>query len=122
MFGVSAAAGFAGPPDDQVEMVEAAAVRRWVAAGEAVLVDVREPKEYVAGHIPGAQHNPLSRFDPARIRVPEGKRLVLHCRSGARCGPAAMRLLAAGHRDKIYRMQGGIIAWHAAGGPLEAGF
>lgn len=111
-----------GAADDRVEMVDAATVRQWYEAGEAVLVDVREPNEYANAHIPGAQLNPLSRFDPARVPAPEGKRLVIHCRSGSRCGLAAMRLLASGFEGKVHRMQGGIIAWHAAGGALEAGF
>lgn len=104
---------------DQVKIVPPAEVRRWVEAGEAVVVDVREFREHAAERIPGALLNPLSSFDPARVPVPpEGKRLVLHCRSGARCGMASQRLLEAGFRGAIHRLQGGMIGWKSVGGPV----
>lgn len=99
-----------------VRMVEPSEVKAWFEAGTVVVVDVREPDEYAAGHIPGALNLPLSVFDPARMpAAPEGKQVVLHCRSGVRCGKAAEKLVAAGHRGQILRMAGGITAW---GGPI----
>lgn len=106
---------------DQVEIVDPVTVRDWVDAGEAVLIDVRELEEYAAEHIRGALFNPLSRFDPDRVPAPAGKRLVIHCNSGVRCGMAASRLLATGWSGKIHRMQGGIQGWKATGGPTERG-
>ena len=58
-------------------------------SGACVVVDVREPHEYAAGHIPGAVNQPLSRFDPGRL--PAGKPVVLVCKSGARSAGALRR-------------------------------
>jgi rhodanese-related sulfurtransferase len=107
--------------NDKISVVDAAIVRQWYEAGEVVLIDVREAQEYAAEHIPGASHVPLSTFDPARVPVPSGKKLVIHCRSGVRCGSAAARLLVAGYEGEITRMRGGILGWKAAGGPTQAG-
>lgn len=107
---------------DNVRIVPAAQVRQWLESGEAVLVDVREPNEFAAERIPGSVNLPLSVFDPARLPpVPEGKKLVLHCRSGSRCGMAAARLVASGHTGEINRLEGGLFGWKAAGGPTQPG-
>lgn len=101
----------------RVHLVSAHEVKRWMEAGEAVLIDVREVAENQAERIPGAINLPLSSFDPAQLpAVPEGKRLVFHCRSGVRCGSAAERALAQGYEGEIHRLEGGIFGWKAAGG------
>ena len=106
---------------ENVRIVEPDVIRGWLDAGEAVLIDVREVNEYTAEHIPGALLNPLSVFDSGRIPDLQGKRLVIHCRSGQRCGSATMKLLAEGYKGEINRMRGGIIAWKERGGPVTAG-
>ncbi len=104
-----------------VRIVPPSDIREWMAADEALVLDVREVREYVSGHIPGAVNMPLSSFDPARIPAHQGKRLVIHCRSGARCGMAAARLAGSGYTGDIARMQGGIIGWVQINGPITAG-
>ncbi|HSV29389.1 MAG TPA: rhodanese-like domain-containing protein [Candidatus Omnitrophota bacterium] len=111
----------AAPESDNVRIVDAAEIKRWVEAGEVALFDVREPNEYAVEHIAGACNLPLSSFDPAKVLVPEGKKLVIHCRSGARCGMAAARMVAAGYTGEINRMQGGIFGWKSVGGPTRTG-
>ncbi|MCR6630595.1 MAG: rhodanese-like domain-containing protein [Magnetospirillum sp.] len=108
----------AGRPDlSHVHIVPPYDIKRWVEAGEAVVVDVREPDEFAAEAIPGAVNLPLSSFDPARLPpVPEGKRLVFHCRSGVRCGTAAERAVALGYEGEIFRLEGGIFGWKMVGG------
>ena len=101
-----------------VRIADSSEILGWYQAGEVVLVDVREPDEYAAEAIPGAVNLPLSTFDPARMPSAAGKTLVLHCRIGIRCGKAAERLLAAGWSEPLVRMDGGILAWKAAGGPV----
>ena len=107
----------------KIEIVTADTVRRWIDTGDAVVVDVREEHEYAAGHIAGATLIPLSRFDPALLPASEGKRLVLHCASGIRCGHAANHLQANQIDDRgpdvIYRMAGGIMGWKQIGGPVQ---
>lgn len=113
---------FASSSDSNVHVVPAAEIQQWVAAGEAVLIDVREPNEYAAEAIRGALNLPLSSFDPAKLpTIPEGRKLVIHCRSGQRCGMAASRLVASGYTGPINRMEGGIMGWRAAGGPTQRG-
>jgi len=106
---------------ENVHIIEPDVIRGWLDAGEAVLIDVRETDEYAAEHIPGALLNPLSVFDPARIPDLQGKKLVIHCRSGQRCGSATAKLLADGYKGEINRMRGGIIAWKASGCPVTGG-
>ncbi|MBP2301453.1 rhodanese-like domain-containing protein [Azospirillum picis] len=114
-----AAAGPGNGNGASVRQVDAETVMGWAAAGEAVIVDVREPQEHAAGHVPGAVLNPLSSFDPARVPVEPGKHLVFHCQGGMRCGPAAERMMAAGFTGTINRLRGGFAAWSRAGGAVE---
>lgn len=108
--------------DDKVQIVDPATIRSWWEVGDVVLVDVRERDEYAAERIAGSINLPLSSFNPAEVPKPaEGKRLVLHCRSGVRCGSASQHLLAAGWEGEIVRMQGGILGWAGAGCPTVRG-
>jgi rhodanese-related sulfurtransferase len=104
----------------RIEMVDPQTARVWIERGEAVLVDVREPHEFALERIQGAILVPLSAFDPRSIPSAEGKRLLLMCASGVRCGMASELLARTGY-PKIYRLAGGIMGWKAAGGPVEHG-
>ncbi|MSO98604.1 MAG: rhodanese-like domain-containing protein [Rhodospirillaceae bacterium] len=108
-------------PPDQVFYVSPAQINTWRDNNEAVIVDVREDNEWAEAHVPGAILMPLSTFDPAKIPDPKGKHLVFHCRSGRRCGLAAEKAVAAGYKGVIKRMEGGFIAWAAAGYASEPG-
>ena len=80
-----------------------------------VLVDVREPQEFSAGHIAGAINMPLSGFDPSRL--PDDKPVVLICRSGGRSAQALSRARAAGHAD-VRHYRRGVMGWTNVGGEL----
>ncbi len=108
-------------PPEQVFYVSAAQISDWRAKNQAVIIDVREDNEWQEAHIPDAILMPLSTFDPAQIPDPKGKHLVFHCRSGRRCGLAAEKAVAAGYTGVIKRMEGGFIAWSAAGYDSAAG-
>lgn len=86
--------------------------------GAAMIVDVREPDEFAAGHIPGAHNLPLSRFDPAQLPDPGGKRLILSCAGGRRSAMALDRCAAAKAAVDSH-LAGGFGAWTAAGLPVE---
>ncbi|WP_353861201.1 rhodanese-like domain-containing protein [Azospirillum formosense] len=109
----------ASATSDRIKTVDTATVMGWLRDGTAVIVDVREPHEHRAGHIPGATSVPLSRFDPARVPDATGKHLVFQCQSGRRCGPASARMAAGGYAGDIHRLSGGMAAWMAASGPVE---
>ena len=70
--------------------------RRLVERG-ALLVDVRTPEEFAAGHIAGAVNIPLGQLDDRMDELgPRDAPLVLYCRSGNRSGQAARVLASAG--------------------------
>ena len=92
-------------------------VKRGLADGSIVLVDVREPHEYAAGHIPGSVSHPLSAFDPASLPREEGKRVVFSCASGVRSVRAIEFAQAAG-LDLREHYKGGFKEWRSAGEPV----
>ena len=85
-------------------------------SGSCVLVDVREPQEFSAGHVPGSVNHPLSRFDPHSL--PAGEQVVLICGSGKRSANALAQARAAGHTD-VRHYPGGVMGWRREGGHLS---
>jgi rhodanese-related sulfurtransferase len=88
--------------------------------GTALLVDVREPDEFVAGHIAGAINLPLSDFAPDKVPDAGGKTVVLQCAGGKRSGMALERCGAAQSAIDTH-LAGGIGAWKSAGLPVVTG-
>jgi sulfur-carrier protein adenylyltransferase/sulfurtransferase len=77
-----------------------------------VLVDVRQPGEYIQSHIPGAWHMPLSEFQSGIGSLPKDRDIIFYCHAGSRSRTAAM--MAAEQkitRKKIYTLEGGISKW-----------
>jgi rhodanese-related sulfurtransferase len=99
-----------------VVQVTAEQVQVLLAAGEVLLIDVREPVEYAIERIPGALLYPLSTLDPRALPT-EGRKLVVHCAAGRRSMAAAQQLIAAGH-SSVSNLDGGLAAWKDAGLPL----
>ena len=91
-----------------------------LAKGGIVLVDVREPDEFTAGHVPGAINLPLSRFDPAAVPKPADKTVVVMCRSGNRSS-RAMALLARAGRTDVVDYSGSMNDWSRRGGAIVGG-
>ena len=84
-----------------------------------LLVDVREPNEFAAGHIPGSTSHPLSTFDPMALpAAAEGRRIVFSCRSGVR-SVRAIELAQAAGLDVNEHYRGGFNDWASAGEPVE---
>ncbi|HWV88117.1 MAG TPA: rhodanese-like domain-containing protein [Capillimicrobium sp.] len=86
-------------------------------ADGVVLVDVREPHEWDAGRIPGARHIPLGDLAAQAGTLDASAPVVFLCRMGGRSLMAAQALRAAG--VEAYSMAGGMLAWDAAGLPME---
>ena len=93
-------------------------VKRGLADGSMLVVDVREPHEFAAGHIPGSISHPLSAFDPATLPVHQGKRIVFSCASGVRSRRAIEFAQATG-LDLNEHYKGGFKEWSAEGEPVE---
>lgn len=87
---------------------------------EAIVIDVREPDEFRAGHIAGAANQPLSSFDPATLPAAGAKRLILNCAGGKRSAMALDRCRLA-HMRVGGHLKGGLAAWTDAGLPLVTG-
>jgi rhodanese-related sulfurtransferase len=86
---------------------------------DALVLDVREDKEYAAGHIPKARHIPLGQL-ASRLQELEkfkGKPILVTCRSGQRSARACGMLKKAGF-ETVYNQAGGIIAWERANLPV----
>jgi rhodanese-related sulfurtransferase len=82
----------------------------------ALLLDVRNDDEWAAGHAPDATYVTLSQV-PTRIdELPDDRRIVAICRSGARSAKATEFLIAQGY-DTV-NLGGGMRAWAAAGLPV----
>lgn len=89
---------------------------------DAVLVDIREPDEYVAGHIPESRNIPQSRLAERIAEIERFKEapLIVLCQSGARSLAACKDLQQRGF-TKVNNLAGGIEAWRSAGLPLKKG-
>ncbi|MCU0810635.1 MAG: rhodanese-like domain-containing protein [Thiobacillaceae bacterium] len=86
---------------------------------DALVLDVREDKEYAAGHIPKAKHIPLGQLGKRMQELEKfkGKPILVTCRSGHRSGRACGMLKKAGF-ETVYNQAGGIIAWERANLPV----
>lgn len=100
----------------QLLQIDAVSVRQWLEQNKAVLIDIREPDEYVREHIAGSRLVPLSAFDKADFANEKNKIAVFHCASGNRTANAAQKILAHGFAQ-VYQLSGGMAAWKAAGLP-----
>lgn len=89
-----------------------------IARGEVLLVDVRTPEEFAAGRIAGAVNMPLDSFDPKALPRQPGKETVVYCRSGRRSAIAVKLMIQAGG-EASRQLEGGTLAWEAAGLALE---
>src|SRR5499427_6379377 len=82
------------------------------ADDDIFLVDVREPNEYEIVSIPGATLIPKGEFlsGAALERLPQDKRIVLHCKSGVRSAECLAITKNAGFSDAVH-VAGGVLAW-----------
>lgn len=88
------------------------------AAG-APVVDVREPDEYEAAHLPGALLIPLRSLPSRATEIDPDTTTYLICKVGVRSLRAVEALEAAGY--DVVNVEGGMDAWIAAGRPYDQG-
>lgn len=84
----------------------------------AILLDVREPAEWRAGHAPDARHIPLGQLAQRAGELPDGRPVITVCRSGHRSARAAAFLARDGR--EVFNVAGGMAAWAHAGLPVRA--
>jgi len=87
---------------------------------DLVILDVRTPEEFAAGHVPGARNVPHDQVTArlADLSPLRGKQVVLYCRSGRRSALAADALRQAGF-SRLLHLQGDYLAWEADKRPIE---
>ncbi len=78
--------------------------------GEYILLDVRQPEEYEAGHIPGATLIPLGELEARESELGRDKKIIAYCRSGHRSMAAAIALCGLGFKG-VHHLDGGILNW-----------
>ncbi len=108
---------FSGAGGAQVGTLEAT---RLMNQGVSLVLDVRDAKEYSAGHLPRARHIPLAELAGrlGEITKFKEKPVIVTDRTGARSG-AACRLLRKSGFTNVYQLKGGLAAWQQASLPVE---
>lgn len=87
------------------------------------LIDVRTPAEFREVHAEFAVNIPSDQLDPKKVIDEEGsprEPIYVICRTGSRACKVAERLTAAGH-GQVFNVEGGTVAWEAAGLPVIRG-
>lgn len=99
-----------------IKEINVADLQQWLADDKdsVVLIDVRSPMEIAQGAISGAQAMPLHTLPFSLDKIPEDKKVVFYCRTGARSGQACAFVMAQG-KQNVYNLRGGIIAWAQSG-------
>lgn len=86
----------------------------------ALVIDVREPKDYKAGHVAGALNWPLAKLDSFMSEVPkyESRPMLVVCKVGSSASAAVKKITQAGHSD-VSRISGGMMDWTANNLPVK---
>ena len=88
--------------------------------GDATVLDVREPDEYIGGHIPGAKNLPQAELATRLAELPHEGTIYLVCGSGGRSRQATRFLRQQGY-DQVVNLAGGTRGWIRAGKPVVTG-
>lgn len=107
--------------DEGLRPVDHRELTALLKSGDAVIIDVRPPEEYAAGHIPGAVNIPLKLLPQHLAELPRRKEVVAYCR-GPYCMlavEAVKRLRKHGYRAR--RLEDGFPEWKAEGRPVAVG-
>lgn len=94
-------------------------VQRYREAGEdVVVVDLRPPEAFRAGHLPRARSLPLAEVRQRTAEIPSTGRVVLYASTPEEAAAAYQALREAGHRN-VMVLAGGLPAWIRLGFPIE---
>jgi rhodanese-related sulfurtransferase len=120
LLGACGATGPAGAPQSGFSTIGVSDLKARLDAGEQLTVlDVRTPEEFTQdGHIAGATLMPLPELAQRSGELAKDAPIACFCRSGNRSRSACEQLAAAGFTNLV-NVDGGIMAWTAAGYPVE---
>jgi rhodanese-related sulfurtransferase len=99
-----------------IELEPSAVAERLRVDPELQLIDVREPYEHEAGHIPDSRHIELTALASQAGTLQQARPVVFYCRVGSRSLMAAQALRASGF--EAYSMAGGLLRWAQEGRAL----
>jgi hydroxyacylglutathione hydrolase len=85
---------------------------------DLLILDVRQPGEWQAGHVPGVKHIPGATLAERMNEVPQDRPVAIYCGIGYRSSVATSVLRAKGHKQ-VFNVLGGFSAWQARGLPVE---
>ena len=87
---------------------------------DAIMIDVREPAEFNAGHAPNARNIPLAQLDKriGELEKFKNRPAVVICQTGGKSHTATALLKKAGFAEVVV-LAGGIVAWQQANMPVE---
>jgi rhodanese-related sulfurtransferase len=86
----------------------------------ALLIDIREKKEWDESRIPGADFKPMSEINGWWQQLPRDRTVILYCRTGNRSAQATHALVSQAGFDNVLNLTGGIVEWAQSGLPMEA--
>ncbi|MDX6582788.1 MAG: hydroxyacylglutathione hydrolase [Solirubrobacterales bacterium] len=105
----------------RVEQIDPDDLARRLDGGEEITVlDVRNAREFAAGHIPGSIHIPYGELAERFAELPNGDPIAAVCSGGKRSGLAASILQREGYGQVIHVGKGGVGTWKRAGHPIES--
>ncbi len=110
VFALAAGYGRIGRRKAMHREIRAEQLHNMLSTGNVTVLDVREPREYAQGHIPGAILLPLGRLRGGLEGLPHDRPLVAVCLSGRRSATAVGIIAAAGFPE-VYSLAGGMTAW-----------
>jgi rhodanese-related sulfurtransferase len=87
---------------------------------DALVLDVREPQEYIDGHVPGARNIPQAELASHLGDLPRERELYMICRTGSRSRRSAQFLKQMGF-ERVSNVRGGTQGWRASGRPVTVG-
>ncbi len=111
-----------GSPLSRMREIGAVQATQLINRKDALILDLRETKDYDGGRVPNAMHIPLSQL-PSRgqeLGKFTARPLIAYCGRGNRSRSAAGALAKLGFKE-IYALRGGLRAWADAGLPVEKG-
>ncbi len=106
-----------GKPNSSSPLISVSQALDKYQAG-AFILDVRTSEEWNQGHIPGSVLIPLDLLSGRLSEIPRDRDVVVVCRTGARSAQGLQILQQAGF-TLVSSMTGGMVAWQAAGYPVE---
>ncbi|MFD1359904.1 rhodanese-like domain-containing protein [Fictibacillus halophilus] len=104
--------------EEGYESISAEKAKKLLDKEDFYLIDVRYQNEWDDGHIPGAHHHMLGNLEDQLNEIPKDKKIITHCKSGARSAIGTSLLQAKGFKN-VLNLEGGFSDWQKEGLPVK---